>query len=273
MCRWIVYQGPAIYLDRILLEPGHSLLAQALHAREIEWPTNGDGYGVGWYASRDEPGLIRDVLPVWNDTNLVSIAKQVESPLFFAHIRKATEGGIQRSNCHPFTHGRWLFQHNGTIPGFSTLRQRLYAQIDPQLFQHLEGSTDSECMFLLALTFGLRDDPAGGLREMVRVVEEARRDAGIEEAFQCTCATSDGARTWALRYTSFGVPRTLYYSDDRKALCDFEACETVLPRGAVILASEPLGAVGHAWTPVAPSSLIRVEEGRVVTEPFELAAA
>lgn len=272
MCRWLVYQGPPIPMSTILLDPGHSLLDQSLHAREIEWPTNGDGFGVGWYDRRDTPGLIRDVLPIWNDDNLRSIAPQIETHLCFAHIRKATEGTVQRSNCHPFAHGRWLFQHNGGIPGFDTLKQALYARIAPTLFTTLAGSTDSECMFLLALTQGLEDDPARGLTRMIEVVEEARRGAGISEPFQCAASASDGRTTWALRHASDGAePRSLYYSTHRDALCDFESCSTVLPEGATMIASEPLGKVGGAWTRIEPGTLLRMDESGVETHPLGLA--
>ncbi|MFT7536407.1 MAG: putative glutamine amidotransferase, partial [Hyphomicrobiaceae bacterium] len=255
MCRWIVYQGPELFLSRILLDPGHSLLAQSLQAREIEWPTNGDGFGIGWYDRREEPGVYRDVLPIWNDTNLLALAKQIESRLFFAHIRKSTAGAIQRTNCHPFAHGKWLFQHNGSIPDFDRLKQELYAQIDPELFGELSGSTDSECMFLLALSNGLKHDPVAGLAAMVKIVEQARQARGIVEPFHCTSAVSDGERTWAIRYSSAGTPRTLYYSTHRDALCDFESCNTKMPEGGILVASEPLGQVGGAWQQVEPNSV------------------
>ncbi|GAB4548280.1 MAG: class II glutamine amidotransferase [Phycisphaerales bacterium] len=269
MCRWLVYQGPPIPMSTILLDPGHSLLAQSLHAREIEWPTNGDGFGVGWYDRLETPGLYRDILPIWNDTNLRSLARQIESHLFFAHIRKATEGSVQRTNCHPFAHGRWLFQHNGGIPGFDRLKQALYARIDPLLFAELQGSTDSECMFLLALTEGLEDDPAAGLTGMIRVVEDTRRDAGIEAPFQCAVSASDGRSTWAVRYASDDTPpRSLYYSNHRDALCDFERCETILPPGATIIASEPLGKVGDAWTRVEPGTLVNISADGINARPL-----
>ena len=192
MCRWIVYQGPPTFMSRVLLDSGHSLLDQSLQATHIEWPTNGDGFGVGWYDRRTEPGLFRDVLPIWNDTNFAALAGQIESPLFFAHVRRSTTGAIQRTNCHPFAHGGWMFQHNGSIPSFPELKQGLYAQIAPELFPHLHGSTDSECMFLLAMSHGLRDDPPEALAAMIRIVEAARRAARIEAPFRCTSAVSDG---------------------------------------------------------------------------------
>ena len=36
--------------------------------------------------------------------------------------------------------------------------------VDPALYPDIEGSTDSEALFFLALTFGLTDDPCGPSR-------------------------------------------------------------------------------------------------------------
>ena len=265
MCRWIVYQGPPIYLETVLLEPGHSLIDQSLHAREIEWPTNGDGFGVGWYGSRDQVAVFRDVLPIWNDDNLRVIAHQTRSHLFFAHIRKATGGAIQRTNCHPFAYERWLFQHNGSIPAFERLRQSLYARIDPHLFERLEGSTDSECMFYIALSNGLIDDPPAGLAAMIDIVEDARNQAGLGEPFLCTAAVSDGQTTYAVRHASVGQPRSLYVSNRPDALCDLDGCTTHLPERAMIIASEPLGTLRDAWTLVPPSTILAASAGDVRT--------
>jgi len=271
MCRWLAYQGPPIYLEQLLLKPNHSLIAQSLHAREIEWTTNGDGFGVGWYGEREIPGLFRDTQPIWNDMNLRSMAGQIRSGLFFAHVRKATNGGVQRTNCHPFMHDRWLFQHNGEVEGFERIRQRLYAKIDPELFQALKGSTDSECLFLLALTLGAREDPAAGLARMIETVNVCRREAGIEGAFRCTSALSDGRRTWAIRYSTDEIARTLYFSTASDALCELDDSNTELPSGGVIVASEPLGSVGASWTPVEPSSVMCVEAGGVELSRLEVA--
>src|SRR5215207_3339612 len=53
---------------------------------EAKTGTNGDGFGLGWYGERPEPGLFRDIRPAWSDENLKSLSVQVRSPLFFAHV-------------------------------------------------------------------------------------------------------------------------------------------------------------------------------------------
>ena len=76
MCRWLAYNGPPIYLDAILFKPENSLIRQSLRALRSKSVTNGDGFGIGWYGTRREPGLFRDTLPAWNDENLRSLSEQ-----------------------------------------------------------------------------------------------------------------------------------------------------------------------------------------------------
>ncbi|MCB2055271.1 MAG: class II glutamine amidotransferase, partial [Geminicoccaceae bacterium] len=115
MCRWLVYRGDEIFMEELILQPHNALIHQSLRARLAPTVTNGDGFGVGWYGARPEPGVFRDILPAWNDPNLRNIAQQVRSRLFMAHVRASTGTATSRANCHPFAFGRWLFMHNGQI--------------------------------------------------------------------------------------------------------------------------------------------------------------
>ena len=45
--------------------------------------------------------------------------------------------------------------HNGLIADFSALKRDLVLDVDPSLFPYIEGQTDSEVLFFLALTLGL----------------------------------------------------------------------------------------------------------------------
>ena len=74
VCRWIAYSGPPIFLDSLIFEPEHSLIDQSRHAYQCESPTNGDGFGIGWYADKSTPGRFHDPLPAWNDENLRSLS-------------------------------------------------------------------------------------------------------------------------------------------------------------------------------------------------------
>src|SRR5271165_5583049 len=115
MCRWLAYSGSPIRLEEALLKPEHSLIDQSLSSRFGATTTNGDGFGVGWYGTAATPGVFHSTEPAWNDRNLADLARHIESPLFFAHVRASTGGAIQQSNCHPFRYDKWLWMHNGAI--------------------------------------------------------------------------------------------------------------------------------------------------------------
>ena len=89
-----------------LYSPAHSLIDRSLHSRLGAETANGDGFGIGWYGSGPDPGVIRSTEPAWNDANLRELAGHVSSRLFFAHIRASSGTAVQRTNCHPFRHGR-----------------------------------------------------------------------------------------------------------------------------------------------------------------------
>ena len=90
MCRWLAYSGAPISLNELVFKPEHSLIDQSLSARSSVQTTNGDGFGIGWYGERPQPGLFRDTRPAWNDDNLKSVSEQIRSHLFFAHVRAST---------------------------------------------------------------------------------------------------------------------------------------------------------------------------------------
>src|SRR4051812_26109461 len=65
MCRWLAYSGSPILLREALYEGPNSLVGQSLHSRLGAEPTNGDGFGVGWYGAPDTPGLFHSTEPAW----------------------------------------------------------------------------------------------------------------------------------------------------------------------------------------------------------------
>src|SRR3954452_13406797 len=192
MCRWNAYFGQPVAIDELLFKTDHGLIDQSLHSRMGVETTNGDGFGLGWYGTNGgTPGRYRSVTPAWSDVNLRDLAGHVESPLFLAHIRATTGTPVQQTNCHPFRHGRWLFVHNGVISGFQTMRRELLYAIDPSLFDGIVGSTDSETLFYLALSFGLQDDLLGAVEQAVGFIEAIGRTHGIENPVQMTLGFSD----------------------------------------------------------------------------------
>ncbi|MGW4562310.1 class II glutamine amidotransferase [Streptomyces sp. NPDC004561] len=273
MCRWLAYAGTPVLLDDVLYQTDHSLIDQSLHSRMGVQTTNGDGFGVGWYTPEaDSPAVVRDTDPAWNNRNLREIAQHVRSPLFFAHIRASTGTAVQQTNCHPFRHGRWMWMHNGEINEFDKLRRDLCLAVEPGLFSRIEGSTDSEVMFFLALTFGLDHDPPGAVARMAGLVERTGHAHGVVYPLQMTVAVSDGERTWAFRYSSEGASMTLFYSTRLDALRvlhpDIEFLQGLSEESRLIV-SEPLGGLAGAWNELPESSYGVVRPGSDILRPFE----
>jgi predicted glutamine amidotransferase len=272
MCRWLAYAGTPILLDTILYRPAHSLIDQSLHSRLGVETTNGDGFGVGWYSPGiGTPAIVRDTGPAWSNRNLREIADHVRSPLFFAHIRATTGTAVQQTNCHPFRHGRWMWMHNGAITDFHRIRRDLALAVDPDLFLDIEGSTDSELMFYLALTFGLEQDPPGAVARMAGLVEQTGHQYGVEFPLQMTVAVTDGQRLWAFRYSSQGASRSLFYStrvDTLQALHPDMAFLREVSDETRLVVSEPLGDLPGAWNEVPESSYGIVQPGADELLPF-----
>jgi glutamine amidotransferase len=240
-----------------------------MSSHSLDTPTNGDGFGVGWYDARGRAGLFRSIRPAWNDFNLREICAFVESPLFLAHVRATSQATIQETNCHPFRHGRWLFVHNGEIQEIEKIRRDLLFRIDPQLFPHVQGTTDSEVMFFLALTFGLETDPLGAVQRMAGFVEEAARKHGIADPLWMTLGFSDGRKLYAVRYASDGDAPSLYHSGAMEDLYRLNASlRDRFSADARAVVSEPLSEAAEAWIEIPQSTAAIIEHGQVEYRPF-----
>lgn len=213
MCRFLAYRGDPVFLADHVCAPAHSLVHQSLHATEAKTETNGDGFGIGWYGEREEPGLYREIRPAWSDENLRSLCAQVRSGLFFAHVRASTGTASTRANCHPFSSGRHLFMHNGQVGGYYRVKRRIEALIPDGLYERRQGTTDSEAIFLLALGQGLAEKPVAAMARTMKLVRRLMDEAGIEEALRFTAAYTDGESLYACRWACDGRPPSLYMRD------------------------------------------------------------
>jgi glutamine amidotransferase len=246
MCRWIAYRGETVPMERYVTAPSHSLLAQSLHATESMGQTNGDGFGLGWYGVHEDPGIYREVRPAWSDENMRHLCRHIRSHMFFAHVRASTGTPTTRPNCHPFSHGRWMFMHNGQIGDWSRIRRRVEGMIPDSFYASRVGTTDSEAAFLAILGAGGDDDPIAAtertLAKLAKVVEES----DTNEPVRFTAALADGRNLYAFRYASDDTANTLYYRDDG---------------GNLVVVSEPLDMDRKHWITVPPGHMIVAREG------------
>ncbi len=159
--------------------------------------------------------------------------------------------------------------HNGVIAGFSTMKRDLAMAVDPALFSEIEGPTDSEMLFYLALTHGLLDGVPTAVAKAVGLVEEVARHHRIADPVQMTIATTDGDTTWAFRYSSVGfrslfrrqTSRRRHQYPDNPGLHD-------LAEDARLVVSEPLGDLHGAWQEVPEASCLIVHGAQEELRPF-----
>lgn len=264
MCRWIAYAGPEIFLEDLLFHQEYSIVQQSLSARESVFTTNGDGFGVAWYGRRTAPGLFKDILPAWNDSNLRSLASQVQTRRFFAHVRATTGTAVSRTNCHPFTWRNWAFMHNGQIGNWMQCRKDIEAAITTEFYPFRHGTTDSEALFLLALSQGLAEDPVGGLQRAIRIVLATMDRHGATEPFRASLALTDGKAVWAFRLSSDGKAPSLYFGTPSTRASE----EGLNPVNTI--ASEPLDSQSDHWYAVEESTVLHWTDHGMAQSRFGL---
>ena len=254
MCRWMAYKGVSIYLEDWLLNSDHSLIEQSRSADLTKYTVNGDGFGIGWYGNKPEPGLFKSVRPAWNNSNLQSLAAHVASPLFLAHIRAATGTPIQETNSHPFQYNNWLLVHNGLIKNFKLLKKALMETIDEKYFQQILGSTDSEIIFYMLLTNGLDQDVSLAVNKTVDIIEAKAEKLQIKNVLNMTLGISNGDSIWAVRYSTAQKSSTLFYS-----------CAEVEKGCHLLVVSEPLEHGTLDWQTIEENSILHFDENNQKT--------
>jgi predicted glutamine amidotransferase len=269
MCRWMGWLGQPVLIDELLFKTQHGIVDQSLHSRLGAETTNGDGFGMGWYGAGDGPGVYHSIAPAWGDANLREIAGQIESPLFLAHVRAAIGSPVQQTNCHPFRHGNWLFMHNGYINDFHLLRRDLMLAIEPSQFADVQGSTDTEVVFHLALTLGLESDPIGALERTIGMIEATAAEHHVAAPVQGTFGISDGESLWAVRYATEGPARSLFASAEVDAVKRLHPENPRLQRlseGDRLIVSEPFADLPGVWNEIPEATAVTVRRGGTMEE-------
>jgi glutamine amidotransferase len=128
----------------------HQSLVGAENALMLQSDRHPDGWGVAYYVA-NYPHLIKSASQAMDDHLFKHVSGIVSSETVVAHVRAATHGVLSLINSHPFQFGRWIFAHNGNIPDFENVREKLMAQIPPVKRRFILGNTDSEVFFYLLL--------------------------------------------------------------------------------------------------------------------------
>ena len=182
----------------LLFDAPHSLRAQARHPRhQTSGPDNPDGWGVAWYPpGAAEPERYRSVVSIWDDDAFVSRAASLRCRALIAAARLASPGAelVETGNA-PFVSGQWSFSLNGYVADFRAgAGDALRARVDPARLRQLEGDTDSEVLFALALDrIGAGAEPDGALAEVIALVTEITKG-------RLNLLLTDGSAVYATAY-------------------------------------------------------------------------
>lgn len=277
MCRLVAYLGHEVLLEDVLVKPRNSIVMQSLHARESTIPTNGDGFGVGWYAPEISslPALFKSIYPAWNDSNLLHLTAKIKSPCFFAHVRAASAGGVTHYNCHPFISDKWMLMHNGGISNFLAVKRHLRRFLDDDIYNWIQGETDSEHLFALFLQLAKGKDLSKTdvvtdlvkktLKKIAELVSDVTSaDSDIEPSYFNICLTN-GSQIWATRFCSDKniPPESMHYSVGKSFVAKDGRYHMLKDKngttGSVLIASEKLTTFHTEWHDVPANHLIVVE--------------
>jgi predicted glutamine amidotransferase len=280
----------------LITNPTHSIIKQSYNSQERigKDPLNGDGFGIGWYITHDHPKNGKDcekmdvqtpcvflsVTPAWNNLNLIRLAEKIRSPLFFGHVRAASPGILTtETNCHPFLFGHFMWMHNGNISDFHLIKRRLTSLLTDELFLQIQGTTDSEAIFMLFLNILQSKYPKSSLKTLAvdpyvlkSVMEETIHTLmkwkdelqTTSNPYHMNFAVSDGKSVIVTRcsYPCSDEAVSLYYASGTQFTIgennDYEMLQTDRRQTCHIIASEPLSASLKDWIPVPREHLIMV---------------
>ena len=237
----------------------NALMAQS--AGDSEGLVHSHGWGVADYPD-GVPFVEKQTWAAFHGEHFAKKAARVYAHTVVAHVRRATVGDQSIENTHPFQHGRWIFAHNGTVPNFLKVRDRMVPQIDPLFRNDIKGTTDSEHIFFYLLSLHqkhpelpLMDILSRGIRQII----DWSREVDPDRKVGLNVVLSDGDHLVGSR---FG--RTLWYLE-RGFVFECPICgkshvhhETGSDYRAVEIASEPLS--DESWLEFPEDVVYSVDE-------------
>lgn len=248
----------------------HQSLIEADNALGQQSVRHQDGWGVAYYVD-GAPHVTKSPTHALSDMLFHRVSGVVSSETVLAHVRRATQGANTVLNCHPFQHGRWVFAHNGDIPGFDEKwRRPLLAEVAPRLRRFILGETDSEVLFFLLLTRLQKYGPLSKPHDAEEVLEtlsgtmkEVEDRCRGSEAPLLTCIVTDGATMAA-----YHGGKELHWSSYKTRCAERETCPSLSPEceaptrtgyvNHLIVTSEPLQGQ-NVWNEMVRGEAVAVD--------------
>lgn len=251
----------------------HASLVDAENALGAQSNAHPDGWGVAYYVD-GSPHVTRSPTHALGDQLFHRLSGLVSSETVLAHVRKATQGSKGLLNCHPFQFGRWVFAHNGDIPGFADgLAPRLREAIAPRLRRFVLGDTDSETIFFILLSQLERRLPPGKRPALADVVAAVQGTLEVvrgicqghvqDQPVLLTFIVTDGD---VMAATQGG--KELAFSTYKRRCPERETCPSL---SSVCEAPSPNGQVNHlivsserlqgsnVWEDLSPGDILAVD--------------
>ncbi len=165
MCRlYAMHANEPTRVECSLVKAQNALMLQS--KGDSEGLMHGHGWGVADYPD-GVPIVEKQTWAAFDGEHFSKKASHVYAKTVIAHVRRATVGPPSIENTHPFVHGRWIFAHNGTVPHFEKVRDKMIEEIDPLHRTEILGATDSEHIFRYLLSLSMRH-PETDLMKTVR---------------------------------------------------------------------------------------------------------
>ena len=240
MCRLTAYVGAPAPVGVLVFRGTHPLHEQSYLPRELtHGNVNADGYGVVWYRG-STPVRVASDRPIWQDDNLHTLLEGTRSSTILAAIRNATPGVPVCNGTLPLMHDPWSFVLNGFVEDFrATYMRALRSLLPDDLYGELQGSSDSETLFLLAVAALRRGASMPEALQEVRTQVLEALDSGRHEA-QLTMVLADSEQIALLHSASVEATNSLYTAE----------AHPLTPEGTLV-ASEKLD--DHpSWKAVTP---------------------
>ena len=255
MCRWFIYFGKEILFEDILYKQNNSIIKQSyLHkytpfleeSNKRDHEVNVDGYGIGWYINKIlKPCYYTSIKTPWNDYNLHRLSKILSTKLIFAHIRAIkpfSQGIVHEFNCHPFNIDNFLFMHNGDLKNYNIYKKKIFNKIDDRIFQLIKGTTDSEYIFALILSF-LKDKQINVNNVKLSIIETIKFINTITDTiFSFNIAITEGNFVIFTRYINNQNenPPSLYFKKNKDN---------------IVISSEPIDFNEDNWTCIPKNTI------------------
>jgi glutamine amidotransferase len=110
------------------------------------------GWGLGYYQA-GQPLMRKQPKSMSEPLDFAHHAAQLRATLIVGHVRDAAAVGQRTENTHPFRYRNWMFCHSGALDRFEAIRDDLLRAIPEFIRRNIRGTSDSEHLFHLFLSF------------------------------------------------------------------------------------------------------------------------